>query len=224
MFIGDKMIGEELKKYIENEIFKSYEKNEDAHKLDHIMYVINRSFMFASRVPDINMEMVYVIAAYHDIGHYIDAENHEKVSGKMLLEDKNLRKFFSEEEIKIMSEAVSDHRASSKNEPRSIYGKIVSSADRNVLIEVLLKRTYSYRKKHSLNLSLDEIIEESRLHLLDKFGKNGYATTKMYFEDEDYKKFLEDITELASNKEEFKRRFLEVNGLEKEYKRVLMNK
>lgn len=218
------MIGEELKKYIENEIFKSYEKNEDAHKLDHIMYVINRSFMFASRVPDINMEMVYVIAAYHDIGHYIDAENHEKVSGKMLLEDKNLRKFFSEEEIKIMSEAVSDHRASSKNEPRSIYGKIVSSADRNVLIEVPLKRTYSYRKKHSSNLSLDEIIEESRLHLLDKFGKNGYATTKMYFEDEDYKKFLEDITELASNKEEFKRRFLEVNGLEKEYKRVLMNK
>ena len=218
------MIGEELKKYIENEIFKSYEKNEDAHKLDHIMYVINRSFMFASRVPDINMEMVYVIAAYHDIGHYIDAENHEKVSGKMLLEDKNLRKFFSEEEIKIMSEAVSDHRASSKNEPRSIYGKIVSSADRNVLIEVPLKRTYSYRKKHSSNLSLDEIIEESRLHLLDKFGKNGYATTKMYFEDEDYKKFLEDITELASNKEEFKRRFLEVNGLEEEYKRVLMNK
>lgn len=224
MFIGDKMIREELKKYIENEIFKSYEKNDDAHKLDHIMYVIDRSFMFASRVPDINMEMVYVIAAYHDIGHYIDAENHDKVSGKMLLEDKNLRKFFSEEEIKMMSEAVSDHRASSKNEPRSIYGKIVSSADRNVLIEVPLKRTYSYRKKHSPNLSLDEIIEESRLHLLDKFGKNGYATTKMYFEDEDYKKFLEDITELASNKEEFKRRFLEVNGLEEEYKRVLMNK
>lgn len=218
------MIREGLKKYIENEIFKSYEKNDDAHKLDHIMYVIDRSFMFASRVPDINMEMVYVIAAYHDIGHYIDAENHEKISGKMLLEDKNLRKFFSEEEIKIMSEAVSDHRASSKNEPRSIYGKIVSSADRNVLIEVPLKRTYSYRKKHSPNLSLDEIIEESRLHLLDKFGKNGYATTKMYFEDEDYKKFLEDITELASNKEEFKRRFLEVNGLEEEYKRVLMSK
>ena len=86
------MVREELKKYIENEIFKSYEKNDDAHKLDHIMYVIDRSFMFASRVPDINVEMVYVIAAYHDIGHYIDAENHEKVSGKMLLEDKNLRK------------------------------------------------------------------------------------------------------------------------------------
>lgn len=215
------MIREELKKYIEENIFTSYDKNEDGHKLDHIMYVIDRSFMFASRVPDVNLEMVYVIAAYHDIGHYIDAENHEKVSGEMLLKDKNLRKFFSEEEIKTMSEAVCDHRASSKNEPRSIYGKIVSSADRNVLVEIPLKRTYSYRKVHSPNSTLDEIIEESRQHLLDKFGKKGYATTKMYFEDEDYKNFLEDITVLASNEEEFKRRFLEVNGLEEEYKKVL---
>ena len=215
------MIREELKKYIEENIFTSYDKNEDGHKLDHIMYVIDRSFMFASRVPDVNLEMVYVIAAYHDIGHYIDVENHEKVSGEMLLKDKNLRKFFSEEEIKTMSEAVCDHRASSKNEPRSIYGKIVSSADRNVLVEIPLKRTYSYRKVHSPNSTLDEIIEESRQHLLDKFGKKGYATTKMYFEDEDYKKFLEDITVLASNEEEFKRRFLEVNGLEEEYKKVL---
>lgn len=215
------MIREELRKYIEKNIFTSYEKNEDGHKLDHIMYVIDRSFMFASRVPDINLEMVYVIAAYHDIGHYIDAENHEKVSGEMLLKDKNLKKFFSDEEIKVMSEAVCDHRASSKSEPRSIYGKIVSSADRNVLIEIPLKRTYSYRRSHSPNSTLDEIIEESRQHLLDKFGKKGYATTKMYFEDEDYKKFLEDITVLASNKEEFKRRFLEVNGLEEEYKKIL---
>lgn len=215
------MIREELKKYIEENIFTSYDKNEDGHKLDHIMYVIDRSFMFASRVPDVNLEMVYVIAAYHDIGHYIDAENHEKVSGEMLLKDKNLRRFFTDEEIKIMSEAVCDHRASSKNEPRSIYGKIVSSADRNVLVEIPLKRTYSYRKEQSPNSTLDEIIEESRQHLLDKFGKKGYATTKMYFEDEDYKKFLEDITVLASNEEEFKRRFLEVNGLEEEYKKVL---
>lgn len=215
------MVREELKKYIEENIFTSYDKNEDGHKLDHIMYVIDRSFMFASRVPDVNLEMVYVIAAYHDIGHYIDVENHEKVSGEMLLKDKNLRRFFTDEEIKIMSEAVCDHRASSKNEPRSIYGKIVSSADRNVLVEIPLKRTYSYRKVHSPNSTLDEIIEESRQHLLDKFGKKGYATTKMYFEDEDYKKFLEDITVLASNEEEFKKKFLEVNGLEEEYKKVL---
>ena len=81
------MIRKELQEYIENVIFKSYDKNEEAHNLDHIKYVINRSFMFASKVEDINLEMVYVIAAYHDIGHYIDAKNHEKVSGEMLLKD-----------------------------------------------------------------------------------------------------------------------------------------
>lgn len=215
------MINEELKKHIEEVIFKSYDKNDDAHNLEHIKYVIERSYMFASRVPDINLEMVYVIAAYHDIGHYIDAKNHEKVSGEMLLKDQNLRRFFTEEEIKTMSEAVCDHRASSKNEPRSIYGKIVSSADRNVLIDVPLKRTYSYRKVHNQTSTLDEIIEESRLHLLDKYGKEGYATTKMYFEDEDYKRFLDDIALLVSDKEEFKRRFLEVNGLKEDYKKVL---
>ena len=215
------MINEELKKHIEEVIFKSYDKNDDAHNLEHIKYVIERSYMFASRVPDINLEMVYVIAAYHDIGHYIDAKNHEKVSGEMLLKNQNLRRFFTEEEIKTMSEAVCDHRASSKNEPRSIYGKIVSSADRNVLIDVPLKRTYSYRKVHNQTSTLDEIIEESRLHLLDKYGKEGYATTKMYFEDEDYKKFLDDIALLVSDKEEFKRRFLEVNGLKEDYKKVL---
>lgn len=215
------MINEELKKHIEEVIFKSYDKNDDAHNLEHIKYVIERSYMFASRVPDINLEMVYVIAAYHDIGHYIDAKNHEKVSGEMLLKNQNLRRFFTEEEIKTMSEAVCDHRASSKNEPRSIYGKIVSSADRNVLIDVPLKRTYSYRKVHNQTSTLDEIIEESRLHLLDKYGKEGYATTKMYFEDEDYKRFLDDIALLVSDKEEFKRRFLEVNGLKEDYKKVL---
>lgn len=37
----------------------------------------------------------------------------------------------------------------------------------------------------------------------------------MYFKDLDYKKFLEDISIFAENKEEFRRKFIEVNGLNK---------
>lgn len=206
-------INKELEKYIEKNIFLSYEKNDFGHNLEHIKYVIDRSLMFASRVENINYDMVYTIAAYHDIGHYIDAKNHEKVSADMLLNDENLKEFFTEDEIKTMSEAVYDHRASLEGEPRSVYGKIVSSADRNVLIETPLKRTYAYRVNHSPNATLEEIIAESRAHILNKFGKKGYATTKMYFEDLDYKKFLEDITALAENEEEFRKKYLEVNGL-----------
>ena len=208
------MINKEIQEYIEKEIFPSYEKNDLGHNLDHIKYVIDRSLKFASTVDNVNYNMVYVIAAYHDIGHYIDAKNHEKVSAEMLLADASLKKFCTNEEIETMSEAVYDHRASLEGEPRSIYGKIVSSADRNTLLEIPLKRTYAYRLKHMPNSTLDEIIEESRQHIIDKFGKKGYATEKMYFEDLDYKKFLEDISVLAEDKEEFRRRFIEVNNID----------
>ena len=206
-------INKNLKKYIEDNILPSYKKNDLGHNIDHIKYVINRSLKFAEKVKDINYDMVYTIAAYHDIGHYIDAKNHEKVSAEMLQADENLRKFFTEDEIKIMSEAVYDHRASLEGEPRSIYGKIVSSADRNTLLDVPLKRTYAYRVKHNPNASLEDIIEESRQHIINKFGKKGYATEKMYFEDLDYKKFLEEISALAENQEEFRKRYCEVNHI-----------
>ena len=112
-----------------------------------------------------------------------------------------------------MKEAVEDHRASSDHEPRTIYGKIVSSADRNTDIETSIKRTYSYTKKHSPDCTLDEIIEKSRQHLIEKFGIGGYATSKMYFKDEEYGKYLKNLTELTSNKEKFKKKFIEINNL-----------
>ena len=206
-------INNKLQEYIEESIFPSYKKNDLGHNLDHIKYVIDRSLKFAAQVKDINYDMVYTIAAYHDIGHYIDAKNHEKISAEMLVDDKNLRDFFSEDEIKIMSEAVYDHRASMEGEPRSIYGRIVSSADRNTSIDIPLMRTYAYRIEHNPNYTIDEVIEDSRQHLIDKYGREGYATEKMYFEDSDYEDFLNDLVLLTQDKEEFRKRFMEVNNI-----------
>ena len=73
-------INSKLKKYIENEILPEYKKNEAGHGIDHIKYVIDRSKKIVKNNNlDVNINMVYVIAAYHDIGHYLDFENHEKV-------------------------------------------------------------------------------------------------------------------------------------------------
>ena len=212
------MINEELEKYIEKNIFPQYELNDMGHDLSHIKYVIDRSLKFAKTVDDINLDMVYVIAAYHDIGHHIDAKNHEVVSAKILGEDKELKKFFNDEEIKTMVEAVEDHRASLEYEPRSVYGKIVSSADRNTIIDIPLKRTYAYRIEHFPSKDLSEIIEESREHLQKKFGRKGYATLKMYFEDQSYYDFLDEIADLVENKEEFTKRYVAVNNLEEKSK------
>ncbi len=209
-------IRKEIREYIESEIFKQNSLNESGHGIEHIEYVIGRSLEFAKQVEDINIEMVYVIAAYHDIGHHIDAKNHEKVSAKILEDDEKLKEFFNENQIKIMKEAVEDHRSSSKEEPRSIYGKIVSSADRNTSVKATLKRAYSYRKKHSPQLTKEEILEESRVFLIKKFGLNGYARDKMFFDDKLYTKYLDDITELTSNKQEFYKKMIEVNNLKSE--------
>ena len=206
-------INKQLKTYIEENIFPQYKYNDRGHNLDHIKYVIDRSIKFASNIKDINYDMVYTIASYHDIGHYIDAKNHEKVSADIFLNDDKMKEFFNDEERKIISEAISDHRASLQSEPRSIYGKIISSADRNTSIDDILKRTYAYRIKHNSKDSINEIIEESRLHITNKFGKKGYAKEKIYFEDKDYTNYLEELSNLIINKEKFVKRYCKVNNI-----------
>ena len=203
----------ELIKYIEQIVNYHYNLNDKGHGVEHAKYVINRSFEFAYKVESINLEMVYVIAAYHDVAHHIDAKNHETISAKMLMEDKKLKDFFTDEQIKIMSEAVEDHRSSMETEPRSIYGKIVSSADRNTSVEVTLKRCYSYNRRHFSELKESEIIEECRKFLLKKFGINGYARSKMFFDDKEYKKYLDDITDLALDSDKFAVEIKKVNEI-----------
>jgi len=197
------MIRKELKEYIENTIFKEYEKNEKGHGIDHIKYVIKRSLNIYKTQEDLNEEMVYVIAAYHDIGHHIDKDNHEKVSAEILIKDNNLKKFFTEDELKIMHDAVEDHRASNQNEPRNIYGKIVSTADRNVSVDATLKRAYSYTKRHHPEFTEEEVYEECMEFLNKKFGRNGYAVKKIYFDDNDYIYYLEKMDEITTDRKKF---------------------
>lgn len=194
-------INNELKEYIENNIFPVYSKNDQGHNLDHIKYVINRSIRFADTVPDINYNIVYTVAAYHDIGHHIDPKKHEIISAQMMYNDAKLKEFFSDEERIVIKEAIEDHRASSDHEPRSIYGKIVSTADRNNTVEACLRRSYTYGKRLEPNSTDEELYERAHKHLNLKFGENGYA--KFYFKDEEYEKFLSEIRALLADKNKF---------------------
>lgn len=210
------IINRELREYLEVQIIPRYNANDKGHGVEHAKYVIDRSLRFAAAAGK-DLNMAYVIAAYHDVGHSIDAKNHEKISAQILLEDLKLKKFFSDSQIKIMAEAVEDHRSSLEYEPRSIYGKIVSSADRNTIVESVFERTYEYRKKHYSNFSLKQIIDGSYRHVVEKFGREGYANNKMYFKDEHYEEFLQTLRKLIENREEFDKQFIITNKLEKEF-------
>ena len=202
MEIYSDKINQKLKEYIENNIFPQYEKNEKAHDIKHINYVIKRSFDLVKQNDlNVNENLVFVIASYHDIGHYIDSKKHELVSAEIMYQDEKLKEFFSNEEIVIIKEAIEDHRASSEHEPRSIYGKIVSSADRNNTVEQCLERSYYYGKKLDPNATEMDLYKRAFFHLNQKFGENGYA--KFFLKDAEYEEFLYEIRKILKDEKEF---------------------
>ncbi len=191
----------ELVKYIENEIFPLYNRNEDGHGINHIKTVIKRSLEL-SKNYDVDLDMVYTIASYHDLGHYIDRKTHEIISAEMFMKDEKIKKWFTDDQRNIIKEAIEDHRASSNHEPRSIYGKIISTADRTIInIDNAIKRTDFYGKRNYTDFSEEEQIENIYQHLTEKFGENGYA--KVYLEDKEFEEALEKLRKALSNKLEF---------------------
>lgn len=195
-------INPELKQYIEKNVFPEYSKNEIGHGLGHIRDVIKKSFkIIRENKLDVDHNIVYTVAAYHDIGHHIDSKTHEIISAKIMSEDKKLKEYFNDKELKIIKEAIEDHRASAKNDPRSVYGRIVSTADRSDSIEKCLERTYTYGQKLLPGATDNELFENAHGALLNKFGESGYA--KHFFKDSSYDKFLRDIRKLLSDKPKF---------------------
>ena len=200
-------VNEKLKRYVEQNIFPQYILNDKGHQIEHIKYVIKRCSKLSKNM-DVDNNMLYIIAAYHDIGYHIDYKNHEIVSAQIMYNDINLNKFFSNENLIIMKEAIEDHRASLDREPRSIYGKLLSSADRNIGVDDSLKRIYLYSITHFNKLSEKETIEECYKHTLKKFGNNGYAN--FFVEDTDYNNYLKELQHLLNNKEKFIERLKDI--------------
>ena len=167
------MIQPSLKAYIEQEILPRYDHYDAAHQRDHIESVIARSLDLA-RHYDVNTDMVYAIAAYHDTGICEGRETHHLVSGRIIRQDQTLRRWFNEEQIETMAQAAEDHRASSNREPRSIYGKIVAEADRLIVPETVIQRTIQYGLDHYPEYDKEGQYERYRQHLLEKYSDTGY--------------------------------------------------
>lgn len=198
-------VNTKLKNYIENNILQEYEQNDKGHNIEHIEFVLNRAFEI-NKSYHLNDDMLYTIVCYHDIACHINRNEHEKLSAERLYLDKNLRVFFNNGQILEMKEAIEDHRASLEYEPRNIYGKILSSADRKVDVDVYLMSSMGFYIKKDPNILKEDMIEDSYNFAIKKFGKQGYAVDKMYVKDEKYENFLKEIQYLIDNKQIFIKR------------------
>ena len=189
------MIRQDIIDYIEQEIIPRYDDFDLAHRQDHVLTVIEQSMAIAKHY-DVDPEMVYVIAAYHDTGLYRGREHHHTESRNIILGDKRLRQWFTEEQIAIMGDAAEDHRASSEREPRTIYGRIVAEADRVIEPCTIIRRTIQFTLTHHPTLDREQGYERMVEHLNEKYNYGGYL--RLWIAESENAKRLEELRQIIA--------------------------
>ena len=188
----------ELKEYIETDILPCYDAFDKAHNRTHALTVISQSLKLAQHY-DVNIAMVYTIAAFHDTGLAEGREHHHTASAQIIRNDRCLKELFTAEEIEIMADAVEDHRASGSKPPRTIYGKIVAEADRIIDATTIMTRTIQYGLSHYPELSEEGHIERAVAHIKEKYGEGGYL--KLWIPESDNAKNLQQFRRLIENEQ-----------------------
>ena len=163
----------DLMEYVEQNILPRYAAFDKGHGLSHVTTVIKNSIDLANRIG-IDVNMCYVIAAYHDLGLSGPRAVHHLTSGKILLADTQLRRWFSSQQLIIMKEAVEDHRASASRMPRSMYGKVVAEADRNLSPDTVVRRAIQFSISKNPDYTQEQHWQRVSDHLENKYSVNGY--------------------------------------------------
>lgn len=163
----------ELMTFIERNILPRYAAFDSAHNMEHVTRVIRASLQLASKLGA-DQNMAYAIAAYHDLGLEGPRAVHHITSGRILISDRRLQKWFNPMQLNIMKEAVEDHRASASRAPRSIYGKIVAEADRDLSPDTVFRRTIQFGLDHYPELSKEEHWKRFCSHMSEKYSSEGY--------------------------------------------------
>lgn len=142
----------ELKTYIKNVIKPYYKTFDKGHNIAHFNFVVKNCVNYGKQLKnkgvDIDLDIAYIVGAFHDIGIRIGREGHALSSGKILREDEMLKKYYSQEIIEMMAQAVEDHSSHLVYEPRNIYGKIVADADRNNTKYLVFSRPLKFDLKN----------------------------------------------------------------------------
>lgn len=203
----DSQVNLELMHFVESTILPRYAAFDKAHSISHAVSVIRRSIALARQLGA-EVNMAYTVAAYHDLGLEGPRAIHHVTSGKILAADARLKRWFNPAQIKIMKEAVEDHRASASHAPRSIYGKIVAEADRDLSPEVVIRRTIQFSlAKYPL---LDDEGQWNRFleHMHSKYAAGGYV--KLWIPGSENEQQLKKLRSMIEQPDSLKQTFLDI--------------
>ncbi len=197
----------EIMSFLEQQILPRYNAFGHSHGLKHVLRVIKNSLELA-RIVGADQNMAYVIAAYHDLGMEGPRAIHHLTGGKILASDARLKKWFTSEQIKIMKEAVEDHRASSSRTPRSIYGKIVAEADRDLEPQEVFRRAIEFGIENYPEKNEEEQWKRFHKHMIEKYSESGYI--RLWLPNSPNAQRLNDIRRTISNETILRKTFLDI--------------
>jgi len=171
--LSDPVISAEISSWIDNSILPRYDAFDKGHRSDHARYVLDTA-LGLSQYYDVDTDMIAVAAACHDLGLEIDRKTHHLESGRIIREMPELKRWFSDEQIETIARAAEDHRASSKEAPRGIYGRIIAEADRQIIPETVIRRIIQFGLKNYPELDKEGHWERTLEHLNEKYADGGY--------------------------------------------------
>ena len=214
-----KDVDSKLRSYVEENVFPLWDENDKGHGPIHRTEVIRRIFALNKTFHlNLNPNMLFAIASYHDVGKYIDHKRHHLIAAEKFMEDEGMRQFFTDDERKVIREAIEDHRSSKEDEPRSVYGKLISSADRNTTIEMVFIRSFFVAKDRMPDMNINEYLDYTIERLRKRYGEEN--PENMFFEDEVYQVFLKDMRSLLSRADDFKKLYCDINHITDRSKNV----
>ena len=186
----------DLVEFIETQILPQYQQFDRAHNMEHVTRVIRSSLQLAQQTGA-DVDMVYAIAAYHDLGLTGPRAIHHLTSGKILMADARLKRWFSPEQLRLMKEAVEDHRASASRAPRSIFGKIVSEADRDLEPNNVIRRTIQFGLANYAQFDREGHWQRLLQHLEEKYSTRGYI--HLWISGSQNERWLNELRELIEH-------------------------
>lgn len=165
-------IRHDLEQYVDRNIISLYLDFDKAHGQEHVKQVIKKSIFLAKKM-DADEEMVYVVAAYHDLGMKVSRVGHSFHSARILESDLWLSRWFTEKQRRIMAQAVEDHSKSLGRIPRSLYGKIIYQADMIFDAETIVKRSILFGAAYYQEYTFEQQVERVYCYVNKKYGVNG---------------------------------------------------
>lgn len=180
------------------DILNKYYSSSKSHGLDHVREVAKRALEIKYAYPDIDFEcddiMIIFAGLFHDIMSETNRENHHTVGAEVFLKEIKNYKFFdllTEDQLDKVAEAITQHRASYKGEYSNKFCELMAAADRDKPdLFKIIRRSYNFIRENNSQLKEEEILEEVKKHLIDKFSRDGYMK---------YPEFYAKIYELELN-------------------------